>query len=454
MIVRHLKNKLLLGAIFISIVVALVSMLAVTWVIRQQYLEQSNALLSKASSVINDSLAERKDNLLLASRQLATQKNLGSTIWYLAQYAQSDIDHETLFNTYQQLVRDTDKIGRVAKLSKIAIYDSTGKLVSFTLYDSTELVGFVERFPTPVFQVATLKGGEELNKQNLRTVTSVNKLGFEFGGSLPQKESVHYAVVDGLVAIESFVPIMGTAFDPASGKQEVKQLGLVAMAQSLDQAFVEHLSHLTDVKINAFTPQGFSVGVMTGYRNLDWSNIQTGPNAQPLTMALNEIMLEGESYYQSLMPLYADKQLVGTIAALRPQDIVRKHTWQMILILGSIAGASLLLISPFAWYFAASISRPLTILSRVSHGIANGRQCGTLSEEFHQLEKEKKRSDELGDFVHSFIAMDNAVNQKIQQINEINVSLEHKIKERTAKLERHNPALRRVEPLQRSHRAL
>ncbi|HEY8094614.1 MAG TPA: hypothetical protein VIE65_00775, partial [Methylobacter sp.] len=83
--VRQLKNKLLLGAVAISFVVALASMLAVSWVIRQQYLEQSNALLRKASSVIEDNLAERKDNLLTASRQLATQKNLGPTLWYLAQ---------------------------------------------------------------------------------------------------------------------------------------------------------------------------------------------------------------------------------------------------------------------------------------------------------------------------------------------------------------------------------
>ncbi|WP_292433106.1 EAL domain-containing protein [Methylobacter sp.] len=437
--VRQLKNKLLLGGIAISLLVALASMLAVSWVIRQQYLDQSNALLHKASSIINDSLVDRKDNMLVASRQLATQKNLGSTIWYLAQYAQSDIDQETLFNTYQQLVKDTYKIGRVAKLSKIAVYDSTGNLVSFALFDSgTESVGFVERSPTPVFQVATLKDGEELNRDNIRKATSVAKIGLEFGGKLPQQENVHYAVVDGLLAIESHVPIMGLAFDPTSGKQKIKQLGFVAMVQSLDQAFVDQLSHLTDVKINVFTPQGFSSGAIAIYRSPDWGGMRVSLDARPLAVTLNEIVLEGEGYYQSLIPLYTDKQLVGTIAALHAKDIVRKNTWEMIQTLGLITAANLLLIFPFAWYFAASISHPLTVLSRIFRGVASGKQSGTLSEELSVLEKEKKRDDELGDLTQSFIAMDKAVNQKIQHINEINASLEYKVKERTTKLERMN----------------
>lgn len=435
--VRQLKNKLLLGAVAISFVVALASMLAVSWVIRQQYLEQSNALLRKASSVIEDNLAERKDNLLTVSRQLATQKNLGPTLWYLAQYAQSDIDRETLFNTYQQLVRDTDKIGRAAKLSKVTVYDSTGNLVSFALTDgSTELVGFVERSSMPVFQVAALKDGEELNRQNLRRATSVAKIDFAFSGRLAQRESVHYAVVDGLLAIESHVPVIGEVFNPISGKQEIKQLGLVAMVHSLDQTFVDHLSRLTDVKINVFTPQGFSSGGMAAYRNPDWGSVKTELDAQPPAITLNEIALEGKGYYQSLMPLYTDKYLVGTITALHSKDVAKKNTWQMIQILGLIAAASLLLIFPFAWYFASSISHPLTILSHIFRGVASGKPSGTLSEELGQLEKEKIRDDELGDLTQSFIAMDQAVNQKIQQINEFNASLEQKVKERTAKLER------------------
>jgi hypothetical protein len=329
--------------------------------------------LLKASKVIEDDLDERKKDLLASSHQLAAQKNLGSTIWYLAQYARSNVDRETLFNTYQQLAKDTYRIGRAGKISRIAIYDSVGHLVTFAMLGSNGgRVGFVERFPVPAFLVAALKEGEELNSKALRKVASLEKMGFEFGAPLPQQESVHYAVVDGLLAIEIHVPIMGETFDPATGKQKMMQLGLIAMAQTLDQAFVEHLSRLTDIKINVFTPQGFCSGSMIAYRNPDWASTRTVPDARAIT--LNEIVVEGASYYQSLIPLYNDNKAAGTIAALYSKEIVQKSTWEMIRILGLIAVASLLLIFPFAWYFATSISHPLTVLSHIFRGVASGKK--------------------------------------------------------------------------------
>ncbi|HSY29020.1 MAG TPA: diguanylate cyclase, partial [Burkholderiaceae bacterium] len=441
----RLRDKLLLGAVAISLVVALASMLAVSWVIRQQFLDESNAMLRKASRLIDDSLADRKDNLLTASRQLATQKNLGSTIWYLTQYAESGIDRETLFNTYQQLVKDTYKLGRVAKLSKVALYDSTGNLVSFASFGGgAELVGFVERFPTLVFQVATLKEGEELNRQILRTTNDVDKIGFKFDGQLPQQESVQYAVVDGVLVIESFVPIMGVAFDPTTGVQATKQLGLVAAVQPLDQTFVDHLSRLTDIKINLFTLQGLSGGGLATYRHPDWGSTQAESTSQTPIITFNEVTIDGEAYYQCLMPLYANKTLVGTVAGLHSKEIVRKNTWQMIGILGLIAAACLLFMLPFAWYFAASISHPLTVLSQIFRGVASGGPSGTLSDELRQLEKEKTRSDELGDLSLSFIAMDDAIKQKIQQIEEINASLEQTIEHRTQELRLANEELTKL----------
>ncbi|MCX7192249.1 MAG: diguanylate cyclase [Proteobacteria bacterium] len=432
--ITRLRSKLLLGATAMGIVMALTSMLAVSWVISGQYLNQSNALLEKASKIINEDLTDRKNNQLIASRQLAMQKNLGSTIWYLSQYQQADVNREMLFVTYQQLVKDTYKTGRVARLSEIFIYDSKGRLVTFALFDSSgELVGFVEHNPEPVFQVAMLKEGEELNRNNLRAMNSVAKIGFQFSGPLPQQESVHYAVVNGELAIESQVPIMGEAFDPGSGRQEIKQLGLVVTVQPIAQAFVDQLSRLTDTRINVFTTQGYSSGNLPAYRV---------PNVQAVDKipALNEVKIEGELYYQSLIPLYSGTRLAGTIAVLNSRELVRKNTWEMIETLGLIALASLLLMLPFSWYLAVSISHPLTVLSRVFLGVASGRE--TLDHELGELEK--RRGDELGDLTRSFIAMNDAVKQKIQQINEINASLEDKIDQRTRELRLANNELTKL----------
>ncbi|MES2047369.1 MAG: diguanylate cyclase [Pseudomonadota bacterium] len=442
--IRFLRDKLLLSVVAISMMVALASMLAVSFVIRQQHLDQSSALLHKASRIINDSLDERKENQLIATRRLATQNNLGSTIWYLAQYAQSDVDRETLFTTYQQLVRDTYKLGRTARFSKTAIYDALGNLASFALLDhSDELVGFVDRFPSPMFQVFSLKNGDEISKKTLTSTASVAKINLNFASPMPNQESVHYAVVDGFLAIESHVPILDLAFDAATGKQEIKQLGLVVSVQPLDQLLVDQLSRLTDIKINIFTPKGYSYGNLANYRLPDWRGVQTTITLKNTEMAFNQIVVDGEGFYQSLIPLFSEQQVVGTIVGLHSKNIVQRDTWQMIQILGLIALACQVLIFPFAWYFANSISQPLTTLGRVFRGVASGKNVDTMNEELNELAKVGPE-DELGDLTQSFIMMVDTIKQKIKQINEINSSLENRVEESIAQLRTANAELGRL----------
>lgn len=432
--ITRLRNKLLLGAMLIGAGMALISMLVVSWVISGQYLQQANALLGNASRIISDTLTERKNNQLSASRQLAAQKNLGLTIWYVAQYGRADINRDLLFVTYKDLVKDTYNIGRVAKLSKISIYDAKGQLVTFASFNGhSERVGFVEHSPSVEIQFATLKEGEDLTRNNMHAVKAVSGINSEFAGDLPQMESVQYAVVDGGLVIESQVPIMGEVFDADTGRPVIKQLGLVVMEQPLGDAFIDQLVKLTDTRINIFTQQGFSRGSLPAYRVLSQP-------AHARSSVLNEIVVNGERYYQSLIPLYTKKQLVGTISVLNSQEMVRKNIWEMVGKLGLISLVSLLLILPFAWYLATSISRPLTVLSRIFRGVASGQD--TLSHELGELDK--RSGDELGDLTHSFIAMNDAIKQKMQQINEINASLEEKIDQRTRELRLVNDELTKL----------
>lgn len=439
--ILRLRNKLLLSVVAVSIVVALASMLAVSFVVRQQHLDQSNALLQKASRIINDSLDERKENQLIATRRLATQTNLGSTIWYLAQYAQSDIDRETLFATYLQLVMDTYKLGRTGRFVKTAIYDASGNLVSFAVLDhSDEMVGFVDRYPQPVFRVSSLKNGDEVSRKSLISSVAVAKIKMNFGAPIPKQESVHYAVVDGYLAIESQVPILDLAFDATTGKQEMKQLGFLVSVQALDQLFVDQLTRLTDTKINIFTPLGYSVGNLRSYHVPDWNDVQKTTPVKITEMGFNEIVVDGVGFYQSLIPLVANQQVTGTIVALQSKEIVQKNTWQMIRILALIALACLLLILPFAWYFTNSIAQPLATLGRVFRGVASGKNVDSMYDELNELAKVGPEN-ELGDLTQSFMMMVDTVKQKIEQINDINASLEKRIEESTAQLRTANAEL-------------
>ncbi|HQT25419.1 MAG TPA: PAS domain-containing protein, partial [Burkholderiales bacterium] len=426
--IRRLRNKLLLGAVAICVLLALGYMSAVSLIIREQYLDQSNSLLQNALRVVQDGLSERENDLLTASRDLATQKDLGSTIWYLTQYSSSELDREMLFNTYQQLVQGTRKIGLVARASRVFIYNSAGNLISFARFDgNVDEAGYVDRFSKPLFHVITLKPDQESNWRDAATESVVPGIAPSFAGTLPQHESIRYAVIDGSLSIETRVPIMGEAFDSATGKPQVQQLGLVDMVQRIDQSFAEQFARLTNTKVDIFTLQKLSSGSVAAYSTPDWGGIQARK------AIFNQVRVAGVGYYQCLMPLYDGNRLVGAIAMLHSREIVRRNTWEMIWTLWLIAGATVLFILPIAWYFATSISRPLTLLSRIFQSLASGKQIMS-KDELDHLEKERSRNDELGDLVRSFMDMNDAVNQKIAQINEINASLEQKISERTAAL--------------------
>lgn len=440
--VRRLRDELLIGALLIGVVVALASMLAVSAVISQQYLDQSRAQLSKASRVVEEQLEDRQNSLLAAARQLANQKNLGSTLWYLAQYAKSGLEREALANTYQQLATDTYKIGRVARLSKVAIYDPAGNLVTFAQSDGQrEVVGYLERGPAPVVMQASLKVGDELDSTALRESKSLAGFASRFEGRLPQQELARFTIDHDQLAIESLVPIFGVAFDPGSGKQEIKQLGLVMAIQFLDEALVDYLSRLTDAKINIFTTRGLSSGSLPAYRTPDWGGGEESPAPSPPAMLFNETSIDGAGYYQSLTPIYAEKRLVGSIAVLQSKEMVSRNLWQMVRILGLIAAGCLLIILPFGWLFADRVSRPLTTLSRIFRGVASGERSATLSGELEQLEHGRQRHQEVHDLTRSFVAMDRAIAQKLQQINEINASLEENIAQRTTELRLANEEL-------------
>jgi len=436
----RLRNRLLLSAVIISIVMAIAVMSVITWLIRDQYLRYSESLLQKASSVVTDNLSAESNGILNASRQLATRKNLVSTIWYLAQYANSDLDPETLANTYIQLARETHDISLAAEASKIAIYDAKGNLVAFSISnDHGAQVGFVKQFPKPGYRVADLHFGEDIESRNLQTVDVLDGMHFTFPSALPAHEDTHYVIVDGKMAIVARVPITEETSAGNGQKGTARQLGLVVAVKFIDNTFVNKMTPLTDTDINVFTAQGLVTGSVPGYTLL------IGPpggnkqgNATPASHQVNQIDINGNGYYQRLIPFTADGQFVGGIAVLHSKAIVEKNIWEMIRVLWLIAFAGLAFLAPMSWYFANSIANPLTALSDIFRRVANSVQHSMVSEELKEklgdLIKDKNSNGEIDDLTQSFIAMNDAINRQIKEISDMNASLEVTISERTAAL--------------------
>jgi diguanylate cyclase (GGDEF)-like protein/PAS domain S-box-containing protein len=432
--IRKLRNRLLLSAVVISTATALTYMSAVSLVISSQYLEQSRGQLRQAATVISEELEARQNALLGASRHLAAQHNLSTTIWYLSQYAGSDLDRETLRNTYQQLAREVREVRNTTRAGSVAIYDAAGHLIAFAHIDGPlERTGFVERAPDPRLMMTEGAPSDDNPDAPLRPAPMLPSISPEFGRPLPAQADAHYALVDDAVSIETYFPITDGAPRGTAGKTGPRQVGLIVMTQRLDHGFVHELARRTDTDINIFTPSGLRHGTLTAYSMPDGKNQPELTDGSSSALALNEIAIDGTGYYQGLIPLLREGRLVGSIAALRSKTIVEANTWEMIRILGLIAAAIMAFVLPLAWYFSTSISRPLTTLSRIFRGVSDNGQATVGDDELMVLDR-TTLDYELADLTQSFIAMNNAVSQKIRQINDINASLENTVHERTAAL--------------------
>ncbi|MCA0184668.1 MAG: response regulator [Proteobacteria bacterium] len=283
-------------------------------------------------------------------------------------------------------------------------------------------VGFVDYQATPLFRVATLKEGETLSRDGLQVQRSARAT-LQLAAEAPSAPLTRYVVDEGRVLIEGDALILGEAFDPATGRRERRPVGRVVTAQPLDQPFVDRLSSLSDVKINILTPQSLSVGAMLAYAAPDWRNVPAGEERRAGAHSFNEITVAGAGFYQGLIPLLRGEERVGTIAVLRSKETVRKNIVEIVTTLGLIAAGSLLLILPMVLRFTRSISTPISTLSRIFHDVAGGRHGELQGVEKASLDEARGREDELGELTRSFLAMNDAVTQKIREINEINVSL-------------------------------
>ena len=438
MFFHKIRDRLLLTTIGIGLLTAVGSMSAVSWVIRQQHLDQSSVALHKALTVISDELARRQAQQLAAADQLATQGRLPSTLWYLSQYADSDLDRETLLSTYLQLVREARSIGRTANSSKIALYDSTGRLMAFSQQagDGKQQAGFVTSKPATQFHLAVLGQDQELESGALRQLASLSGMPAVLAGPLPPAGMARYVVSDGKPAIETLMPVLDHGPDGGDATS-LKRVGVVRLVQELGPDFVGQMARLTDTEVNVFVASELSSGTLAAYVHAGAAKGSQAATSAPLAggVPISDLVVGGKAYYEGHVALATGQHEIGSIAVLQSKAHVESSIRQANQVLALIALACLALVVPVAWVLANSISRPVSRLSRIFRHVAAAGGVPPSDEELSRLGDDTAvRGGELGDLARSFLAMNAAVQQKIQQIHGMNTSLERVVTERTAAL--------------------
>ena len=364
-----LRNKFIFGASGILIIGMFLSIVIVAIIINKQNRKASEDLLCKSFNVIGDAISERQYNLMCDSRQMATANNMVGKMKFLVEN-RSMFDFVTIKPTYDEITEGIYNIGRTAHVWKAVIYDFNGEPVSFFTIDEDSIyLGYVHNSARPICGLASLRPGDKLKYESWNTRPFLQDIESKFGEEIPTREAVKFKVVDGFLCLISYVPIIGRIYNRETQMFDTKQLGLLMATQRFDNAFVNRMSRLTGTRINIFTKEGLSIGSLREYKSFDLNSFeeagwQNAPARQDVF--LNDITLDGESYYQGVLPIYSESKCLSAIVSLYSKDIGRANTLQMIKLLGMVFLACILFVLPFTIGFSNSLARPI---SRVVAGL-------------------------------------------------------------------------------------
>jgi methyl-accepting chemotaxis protein len=360
-----LKNKLMFMTLSMVIFVMVVSTIVVCILINTQNRNASNDLLKRSFNIIVDDISRVQDELLVDSRQLATINDMTSKIKYITQNKQ--IIEDVVGTTYLELVDNIHNIGTMGNLWKVAFYDLTGDLIAFSSTEGENtFLGYIHRFPQPVFTIASLKPGETIKSDLWNRVDELPSMITEkFDKETPQHETIGFEKVDNFLCFVSYIPIMAQVYSKKTEQIETKQIAFLTATKKLGKETVNRVSSLTGMKINIFTKDGLSTGNINNYRSVQMDAIkpaQQNWSLEEQNIVLNDIAIQNDTYYQGVLPLYGDSAYVGAIAALYSKNIAKANTWQMIKMLTLVSLACIFMIVPITFLFSNLLTKPINFI--------------------------------------------------------------------------------------------
>ncbi len=300
-----LRNKFIFGASGMLVISMFLSIVIVAIIINKQNRKASNDLLCKSFNVIGDAISDRQSKLMCDSRQMITANNMVGKMKFLVEN-RSVFDFIVIKPTYYEITEGIYNIGRTANVWKAVVYDFNGEPLSFfTIDDDSVYLGYVHNSAWPICGLASFRPGDELKYELWKIRPFLQDIESKFGEEIPTREAIKFKVVDGFLCLIAYVPVIGKIYNRKTRMFDTKQLGLLTAIQRLDNAFVNRMSRLTGNRINIFTKDGLSTGTLRVYKSFDlnsfeeegWKNAPARQDA-----FLNDITLDGESYYQGVLP--------------------------------------------------------------------------------------------------------------------------------------------------------
>jgi hypothetical protein len=370
-----LKTKLVLMVLSIVMLVMVVSTIAVSFLVSKQNKENSYEQLRISGDVVRHELLSIQAALLENARQIATIDKMGAKIKFLYDYKGQEGLTMTR-PTYDRMSITLFNISVTGNLWGTGIYDNDGDLLAFAGHpdEKNAFLGHCTYIPQRTVRYARVaeKGKVDLSSQLTQADTlPIKSITSGLTQPMSNKRNLLFRQTGNHVCLVASVPVMAQVYDEKSEELTDRQVGYVLAVQKLDNSFVNRISALTGMKTNVFTPDGLSVGNMGTYKILQghFDKQERAESIKEQQVYLSDFRLGEKGFFQGVLPLFAGAQLIGTVASVLSQDIMKANTFQMIKLLGLVFIACILVIVPIVFLFSSSLVKPI---NRIIQGLNEG----------------------------------------------------------------------------------
>lgn len=413
-----LKKKLIFGAIGLVILIMIATLSVVSILVTKQNKSIANSQVKSAINVIRQDLLDKQAKLKADASQMASANKMPSKIAYLNDNKREKNIH-LLHAQYQTVVDAIYQVGQTSDLWKMAIYDMEGDLKAFAVrgeasdtlgyvhYKATTAIGLVKSEETTVsadkdfsFFVAALNKGDTVSRDAFKQVETFPELGIgmKYDKPLAMNQTVDFDYSENSIHLVATAPIIGDVFNPAKGKTEPTQIGLIRTCFQFKKDFTDKMAQVTGMKTNLFSKDSFLIGTLENYKKPVLTQIvhkETPDGLEKQEAFVTDLKLETGSFIQAALPLYNGKTFVGMAVSLLSDEIIKSNSRQIIKLMSLVALICIVLVMPVTIIFANSFINPILKIVAGLDDLARGE--GDLT-----LRLEIKSKDEISQLANCF----------------------------------------------------
>ena len=413
MISKHLRVKIIGGALILVLMVSLLSTIVVSIIVSRQNKSAVTASLEKGLTIARDDLLEVRGNITSDLGQMVEINQIGEQIKFILEFG--DKGANIAKNSYLEIANAAFERTVSNRYNQVIVYNLDGNLIGFAA--RTEGGGYLKGYHSG--GTLTYKELEEaVDSDELKWIEATgadNRFPeSRYADPVPSQATAFFVTSDTHLMVRAVIPISGRVFNEALNEYEAKQNGFVVADKVFDHEFISKISRLTGMKAQIFAKKALSVGDLKAYGTLSTDQIEKKAGKsltlQEIDFMFNTINIADDKYFQGILPFYEKENFVGAVALLESDRIVAANTRQMVFMLCLVALGCMVLSVPMAFFVAGKMVKPISEIVHRLKDMAQGE--GDLTKRLDVRSK-----DEIGQVASWFNVFIEKIHEMIKDIS-------------------------------------